>query len=64
MCACLTVGSCICKMLPLQQKHSNAQISYTRLHTMGKYLTYEPDNDASANETTGESAGATGSADL
>ena len=51
-------------MLPLQQKHSNAQISYTRLHTMGKYLTDEPDNDASANETTGESAGATGSADL
>jgi hypothetical protein len=31
---------------------------------MGKYLTDEPDNDASANETTGESAGATGSADL
>ena len=31
---------------------------------MGKYLTDEPDNDASANETTGEPAGATGSADL
>jgi hypothetical protein len=31
---------------------------------MGKYPTNEPDNDAFANETTGDSAGATGSADL